>query len=76
MIALFVPLRNLDVFMFKIFRFIYNISYIYSASGQKLAKRQVNGTMRYYASGIEYNNDRKVDLIHPEEVERLRGFEV
>ena len=32
--------------------------------------------MRYYASGIEYNHDRKVDLIHPEEVEKLRGLEV
>ena len=32
--------------------------------------------MRYYASGIEYDHDHKVDLIHPEEVEKLRGLEV
>ena len=45
-----------------------------SSSGRSI--RQLNGSMRYYASGIEYAHDRKVDLIHPEEVEKLRGLEV
>ncbi|MDP4210569.1 MAG: RHS repeat-associated core domain-containing protein, partial [Bacteroidota bacterium] len=38
-----------------------NISYIYSATGEKLAKRMKNNTYQYYAGGFVYNDDKSLN---------------
>ncbi|MDP4210493.1 MAG: RHS repeat-associated core domain-containing protein, partial [Bacteroidota bacterium] len=40
-----------------------NISYIYSATGEKLAKRMKDNTYQYYAGGFVYNNDKSLNYI-------------
>ena len=44
-----------------------NIAYIYSAAGEKLAKRMTNGTYKYYAGNMVYNKDRLLDYLLFEE---------
>jgi len=40
-----------------------NIAYIYSAAGEKLAKKKKEGTYQYYAGNMVYNNDRLLDYL-------------
>jgi hypothetical protein len=43
------------------------ISYIYSASGEKLAKRMKDGTTQYYCGNMVYKNDKSLNYILFEE---------
>ena len=43
------------------------ISYIYSAAGEKLAKRMTNGTYKYYARNMVYNPDKTLNYLLFEE---------
>jgi len=40
-----------------------NISYIYSAAGEKLAKKMTNNTYQYYAGNMVYNNDKSLNYL-------------
>jgi len=40
-----------------------NIAYIYSAAGEKLAKRMKEGTYQYYAGNMIYNNGKGLDYV-------------
>jgi len=40
-----------------------NISYIYSAVGEKLAKKMKDNTYQYYAGNMVYNNDKLLDYL-------------
>jgi len=44
-----------------------SISYIYSASGEKLAKRMKDYSYQYYAGGMVYNYDKSLKYILFEE---------
>lgn len=40
-----------------------NISYIYSAAGEKLVKKMTNNTYQYYAGNMVYNNDKSLKYL-------------
>jgi len=40
-----------------------NISYIYSAAGEKLAKKMTNNTYQYYAGNMVYRNDKSLNYL-------------
>jgi RHS repeat-associated protein len=44
-----------------------NISYIYSASGEKLAKKMKDGSFQYYAGNFVYRKDQVLDYVLFEE---------
>jgi len=40
-----------------------NITYIYSAAGEKLAKKMNDTTIKYYAGNMVYNNDKSLNYL-------------
>ena len=44
-----------------------SISYIYSAAGEKLAKKMKEGTYQYYAGNMVYKNDKSLNYLLFEE---------
>jgi RHS repeat-associated protein len=44
-----------------------NISYIYSAAGEKLAKKLKDNTYQYYAGSMVYNNDKTLNYLLTDE---------
>lgn len=44
-----------------------NIAYIYSAAGEKLAKKMIDNTYQYYAGNMVYKNDKSLNYLLFEE---------